>query len=151
MDSYKIEGEAESEMVVSISDASSSEDENSSRNRGGTEPKNKMKLRSFRLSRLPSLRSCVRPMRSPSIKCPSLLSAYPASSEQSTPVVMSDASSNGNEVTSCSDAGNENFQVSFADFFSFFLFYLIKYIRVISIQVVLNQILHLLGRNQKEY
>lgn len=91
MDSSKIEREADSDNcteseMLSISDKSSEDNDRENRGGrgGGREPKNKMKLRSFKLSRLPSLRSCVRPMKSPSSKCPSLFSGYAAaSSEQS--------------------------------------------------------------------
>lgn len=86
MDSSKIEREADSDNcsepeMLSISDKYSEDNERENRGGGGTETKNKMKLRSFKLSRLPSLRSCVRPMKSPSSECPGLFSG--ASSEQS--------------------------------------------------------------------
>lgn len=101
MDSSKIEREADSDNctesdMLSISDKSSEDHDRENKGGGGREPKNKMKLRSFKLSRLPSLRSCVRPMKSPSSKCPALFSGYTAaSSEQSN-----------------SDARKESFQAS---------------------------------------
>lgn len=89
MDSSNIERESDSDNcsepeMLSISDKYSDNNDRENRGGEGTETKNKMKLRSFKLSRLPSLRSCVRPMKSPSSKCPSLFSGYEAaSSEQS--------------------------------------------------------------------
>lgn len=116
MDSSKIEREADSDNcsepeMLSISDKYSEDNERENRG-GGTETKNKMKLRSFKLSRLPSLRSCVRPMKSPSSECPGLFSG--ASSEQSS-----------------SYARKESFQASHRNSYSysflFPLFYLFIY------------------------
>lgn len=117
MDSSKIEREADSDNcsepeMLSISDKYSEDNERENRGGGGTETKNKMKLRSFKLSRLPSLRSCVRPMKSPSSECPGLFSG--ASSEQSS-----------------SYARKESFQASHRNSYSysflFPLFYLFIY------------------------
>lgn len=116
MDSSKIEREADSDNcsepeMLSISHKYSEDNERENRG-GGTETKNKMKLRSFKLSRLPSLRSCVRPMKSPSSECPGLFSG--ASSEQSS-----------------SYARKESFQASHRNSYSysflFPLFYLFIY------------------------
>ncbi|XP_031274300.1 calmodulin binding protein PICBP-like, partial [Pistacia vera] len=104
MDSYKVGVETDSQVcadseMLSISDASSEDENSKSRGKGAND---KMKLRSIRL---PSLRSCLRPLKSPS-----LLAAYAPTSQQSTPVVISDASPNYKKPTSCSDAKNGHFQ-----------------------------------------
>ncbi|KAK3217990.1 hypothetical protein Dsin_011960 [Dipteronia sinensis] len=104
MDQDRIEAEADSDETLSIISDTSSQEENSIINTGKREPKNTMKWRSIKLSRLPSFGSCIRPPKSPSTKSPSLYSGYAASSEQSTPVAMPDASPNYTKATNCSDA-----------------------------------------------
>ncbi|XP_044504908.1 uncharacterized protein LOC123225107 isoform X3 [Mangifera indica] len=97
--------------MLSISDAPSEDEIENSKSRH-REANHKMKLRSIRLSRLPSIRSCMRLKKSPSCQSPSLLSGYAASTEESTPIVISDASQEPNYIkpTSCSNAKNGNFQ-----------------------------------------
>ncbi|XVE95842.1 hypothetical protein REPUB_Repub02eG0168900 [Reevesia pubescens] len=78
------------------------------RNRERREPEKKMKkLRSIKLSRMPSTRKG----RSLSSQFRTKLSGYAARSEQSTPIEMSDASPNHINARSSSDAKEENFQV----------------------------------------
>ncbi|KAK2651981.1 hypothetical protein Ddye_011837 [Dipteronia dyeriana] len=104
MDQDRIEAEADSDETLSIISDTSSQEENSIINTGKREPKNTMKWRSIKLSRLPSFGSCIRPPKSPSAKSPNLYSGYAASSEQSTPIAMPDASPNYTKATNCSDA-----------------------------------------------
>ncbi|WRX23535.1 Calmodulin-binding domain [Theobroma cacao] len=92
--------------TLSTTTESSFENQNG-RNRGRAEPGKKMKkLRSIKLSRMPSTRKG----RSSSSQLRTVLSGYAASSEQSTPIEMSDASPNHIDPTSSSDAKEENFQ-----------------------------------------
>lgn len=118
MDSFNVGVEADSEdcaesKMLSISDAPSEDEIENSKSRH-REANHKMKLRSIRLSRLPSIRSCMRLKKSPSCQSPNLLSGYAASTEESTPIVISDASQEPNYIkpTSCSNAKNGNFQAS---------------------------------------
>ncbi|TXG70274.1 hypothetical protein EZV62_005209 [Acer yangbiense] len=109
MDHDRIEAEADSDETLSIISDTSSQEENSIIiNTGKREPKNTMKWRSIKLSRLPSFGSCIRPPKSPSTKSPNLYSGYAASSEQSTPIAMPDASPNYTKATNCSDAKKES-------------------------------------------
>ncbi|KAK1576960.1 hypothetical protein Q3G72_017887 [Acer saccharum] len=113
MDQDRIEAEADSDETLSIISGTSSQEENSIIiNTGKREPKNTMKWRSIKLSRLPSFGSCIRPPKSPSTKSPNLYSGYAASSEQSTPIAMPDASPNYTKATNCSDAKESLLQES---------------------------------------
>ena len=109
----KLEVEADSDYFME-SDTISTTTESSFENQGGRnreriEPEKKMKkLRSIKLSRMPSTRKG----RSSSSQFRAMLSGYAASSEQSTPIEMSDASPNHINSTSSSDAKEENFQAS---------------------------------------
>ncbi|TXG70273.1 hypothetical protein EZV62_005208 [Acer yangbiense] len=122
MDHDRIEAEADSDETLSIISDTSSQEENSIIiNTGKREPKNTMKWRSIKLSRLPSFGSCIRPPKSPSTKSPNLYSGYAASSEQSTPIAMPDASPNYTKATNCSDAKKESLlQASFRILIFFF-------------------------------
>lgn len=103
---------AESEML-SITNESSFYQNQESSDMGGTEPKKKLKkLRSVKLSRLPSLRSSTRRARPRSNHLPIVFSANVSSSRQSTPFEMSDGSPNFVKATSSADAKKETSQVS---------------------------------------
>ncbi|KAK4839085.1 hypothetical protein QYF36_018961 [Acer negundo] len=109
MDQDRIEAEADSDETLSIISDTSSQEENSiTINTGKREPKNTMKWRSIKLSKLPSFGSCIRPQKSPSTKSPNLYSGYAASSEQSTPIAMPEASPDYTKATNCSDAKKES-------------------------------------------
>ncbi|KAL5743804.1 hypothetical protein ACOSQ2_026920 [Xanthoceras sorbifolium] len=106
MDQDRIVASAESDML-SISDTSSQEENGGYTNTGGRrQPKNKMKLRSIKLSRLPSFGSCIRPQKSPSTRSSSLYS------RQSTPITMPYASPNYTKVINSSDAKKGSLQKS---------------------------------------
>ncbi|XWS59053.1 hypothetical protein CRYUN_Cryun08bG0088900 [Craigia yunnanensis] len=108
----KLEVEADSDYFME-SETMSTTTELSFENQGGrnrerTEPEKKMKkLRSIKLSRMPSTRKG----RSSSRQFRAMLSGYAASSEQSSPIEMTNASVNHINSTSSSD-GKENFQAS---------------------------------------
>ncbi|OMO59283.1 hypothetical protein COLO4_34259 [Corchorus olitorius] len=109
MISTKLEVEAdfddfmESETMSTTTE--SSVENQGGRNRGGTEPEKKMKkMRSIKLSRMPSARK--------GKSLPSQVHAgYAASLEKSTPMEMSDASPNHVKATSSSDGKEDNFPV----------------------------------------
>nr|XP_023920855.1 calmodulin binding protein PICBP-like [Quercus suber] len=103
---------AESEML-SITNESSFYQNQESSDMGGTEPKKKLKkLRSVKLSRLPSLRSSTRRAKPRSNHLPIVFSANVSSSGQSTPFEMSDGSPNFVKATSSADAKKETSQNS---------------------------------------
>lgn len=107
---YKLEigahcdSHSESE-TLSITNESSFYQNQESSDRGGTEPKKKLtKLRSIKLSRLPSLRSSTRRAKSRFDRLPIILAADAPSSGQSTPSYM--------KATSSSSARKERLQNS---------------------------------------
>ncbi|XP_022766605.1 uncharacterized protein LOC111311470 [Durio zibethinus] len=112
MKADKLEVEADSDYFME-SETMSTTTESSFENQGGrnrerTEPEKKIKkLRSIKPSRMPSTRKG----RSSSSQLRAKLSGYAASSEQPTPIEMSDASPNYVNDISSSDAKSENFQV----------------------------------------
>lgn len=111
---------AESEMLSITNELSIYQNQESS-DMGGTEPKKKLKkLRSVKLSRLPSLRSSTRRAKSRFNHLPIVLSANVSSSGQSTPFEMSDGSPNFVKATSSADAKKETSQVSICISVSYF-------------------------------
>ncbi|XP_030926048.1 calmodulin binding protein PICBP-like isoform X3 [Quercus lobata] len=99
--------------MLSLTNESSFYQNQESSDMGGTEPKKKLKkLRSVKLSRLPSLRSSTRRAKSRSNHLPIVLSANVSSSGQSTPFEMSDGSPNFVKATSSADAKKETSQNS---------------------------------------
>lgn len=124
MDSNKLETEAdadssttsESLSAESSSLSSSSYQNEDIRNKGGKEMKKKVKrLRSIKLPRLPSLKLTTRQAKVQS-DCLSVLFSDAATSQQSTPMEMSDASPNYMKTTTCSNAKKERLQASSQNF-----------------------------------
>ncbi|XVF07152.1 hypothetical protein REPUB_Repub06bG0114000 [Reevesia pubescens] len=117
----KLEVVADSDYFME-SETTSTTTESSFENQGGrnkerTVAEKKMKkLRSIKLSRMPSTRKG----RSSSNQFRAKLSGYAASSEQSTSIEMSDASPNHINATNSSDAKEENFQASTESFITKF-------------------------------
>lgn len=102
---------AESEMLSTSNESSCYRIQDGGA-RAGTEPKKLKKLRSVKLSRLPSLRSSTRRATSRYGRLPVVLSANPSSEGQS--VEMSDAPPSYMKPTSSSDARKECLQNSVA-------------------------------------
>lgn len=100
---------AESEMLSTSNESSCYRIQDGGA-RAGTEPKKLKKLRSVKLSRLPSLRSSTRRATSRYGRLPVVLSANPSSEGQS--VEMSDAPPSYMKPTSSSDARKESLQAS---------------------------------------